>query len=681
MTEQIGKITLDYKHYPGEDFYCDGVVEDELLEIVQNYRPEDYADVIEERASWPILYHLSPLRENIVGWIPFDASMKVLEVGSGCGAITGALAKKAGSVTCIDLSKKRSHINAHRHKECGNVTIQVGNFTDIEPELAADYDYICLIGVFEYGQSYIGTKNPFVDFLTIIKKHLKQGGRIIIAIENRFGLKYFAGCREDHLGTYFSGIEDYASGGGVRTFTKNGLEQILQSNHVDKHAFYYPYPDYKFMTSLYSDEYLPKIGELSTNTRNFDRDRMLLFDEKDAFDGILRDGLFPLFSNSYLLMIGEPLEVKYSKFSNDRASRFEIRTDILKAANGQYYVEKSPLTEAARIHADNIKTAYEMLQERYQGSKLELNRCEVSRGGLRFEYIEGVTLETLFDDYLDREDYTGFQNLLRDYIEAIDYHSESQVSDFDLIFSNILVQDDKWTIIDYEWTFNKQIPTKEIAYRAFYCYTLGAEKRRKLNHELIKEIIGVTTEEAASIREKEKEFQKYVTGQRLPLGNLHSKIGCRISVPIEWEAKYIDDCHKNRVQIYEDKGTGFSEETSYFIEDAYQTEEKIEFSITLTKDVCKLRIDPALDSCIVTVRKIEINGTEITLKGKKYVTNGVKCAENTFVFTTSDPNIILDIQELAKLQENRITVKMDISRIPSKIAEKFQVKKHLFKES
>ena len=40
----------------------------------------------------------------------------------------------------------------------------------------------------------------------MMNRHLKKGGRIVIAIENRLGLKYFAGCAEDHLGTYFSGI-------------------------------------------------------------------------------------------------------------------------------------------------------------------------------------------------------------------------------------------------------------------------------------------------------------------------------------------------------------------------------------------------------------------------------------------------------------------------------------------
>ena len=48
------------------------------------------------------------------------------------------------------------------------------------------------------------------------------------------------------------------------------------------------------MTMIYSDRYLPKVGELSNNLRNFDRDRMLLFDEKKVFDMLIREELFPL---------------------------------------------------------------------------------------------------------------------------------------------------------------------------------------------------------------------------------------------------------------------------------------------------------------------------------------------------------------------------------------------------
>lgn len=227
--EQIGKVTLDYTFYPGEDYYCDGAVEDELLRIAKNHSPVEFPALIEKSGSWPLLYHLSIQRENIVSWLPITKEMKVLEIGSGCGAITGALAKKAGSVTCVDLSRKRSLINAYRHEECDNVTIKVGNFKDVEPALEKDYDCALLIGVLEYGESYIGGEKPFETFIRTIRKHVKKSGNIIIAIENRFGLKYWAGCREDHNGEFFSGIEGYPEGSCAKTFSRKELEKICKS--------------------------------------------------------------------------------------------------------------------------------------------------------------------------------------------------------------------------------------------------------------------------------------------------------------------------------------------------------------------------------------------------------------------------------------------------------------------
>ena len=209
LRDTIGKIEIDYSRYSGQDLYCDGEIEDTMLDIAKNYAKVEYPRIIEEQASWPVFYHFSTIRENIIDWIPMDKDTKVLEIGSGCGAITGALARKAGKVTCVDLSKKRSLINAYRNQECDNVTIKVGNFLDIEPDLDADYDYCLLIGVFEYGQSYMDSKTPYEDFLKIIRKHTKSGGRIVMAIENRYGLKYWAGCKEDHLGEYFKGLEGY----------------------------------------------------------------------------------------------------------------------------------------------------------------------------------------------------------------------------------------------------------------------------------------------------------------------------------------------------------------------------------------------------------------------------------------------------------------------------------------
>ena len=46
MTETIGKITLNLDKYPGEDYYCDGSVEDEILDIVKKYSTVEYDRII-----------------------------------------------------------------------------------------------------------------------------------------------------------------------------------------------------------------------------------------------------------------------------------------------------------------------------------------------------------------------------------------------------------------------------------------------------------------------------------------------------------------------------------------------------------------------------------------------------------------------------------------------------------
>ena len=671
--EKIGNITLNLKHYEGTDVYTDGDVEDELLAIVRDLSPVEYPKVIEERGSWPILYHLSTLRENIVDWLPIKKTDKVLEVGSGCGAITGALSRKAGSVTCVDLSKKRSTINAYKNADCDNVTIHVGNFKDIEPDLDTDFDYVCLIGVFEYGQGYMGSEKPYHDFLNILRKHVKKDGRLVIAIENKFGLKYFAGCKEDHVASYFAGIENYAKGGGVRTFTRNGLEKIMKECGVKKYHFYYPYPDYKFPTVIFSDKHLPKKGELSNNMRNFDMDRMLLFDEKNAFDGIIEDDLFWLYSNSYMVVIGEDVQEEYARFSNDRADEFAIKT-VMETVDGKKVVRKYPISKAAYPHILSMKASYDKLCEKYEGSRLSINRCEIEyiedMPVATFEFVEGVMLSELLDACLEREDHEGFKALFNEYFERISYNETAKVSDYDLIFSNILVNGDEWTVIDYEWTFDKEYPARELAFRALYCYLLESESRNKCDMDELLKILKITEKDSKELRENELSFQKWVTKKRMSMSEMRDKIGYKIVSP----EKYIEENKEKerieRVQIYENKGQGYSEETSYFLTTAEFDKNHIEMDISFDGNVIDLRIDPLMDACVVLVKELTVNGYPLPEYSKKYIeVNGrsLKGDVPGYVFGTSDPNMNIHVSNMPLKGENTLHCVMDFARMTEEI--------------
>ena len=298
MEEYIGKVKLNLDFYKGTDTYSDGDIEEQLLETVKS--GTDLEEFLTKENDWTFLYHFSKIRHNILEWYDFGEGKSLLEIGAGCGAVTGLFCEKLDRVVAIDLSKRRSSINAYRNQTYDNLEIIVGNFQDIETE--EKFDYVTLIGVLEYSIYYIGSDDPFHDMLRRAKNYLKPGGKLIIAIENKYGIKYWAGATEDHTGGFFDGIEGYDGVDRVRTFSRHGLEKLIKESGFTDTEFYYPVPDYKMPMEIYSEERLPKKGSIKTPSPAYDRDRLELFSEVKVLDAICEDGLFEEFANSFLVI-------------------------------------------------------------------------------------------------------------------------------------------------------------------------------------------------------------------------------------------------------------------------------------------------------------------------------------------------------------------------------------------
>lgn len=292
--EKIGNVILNLNYYKGEDKYSDGSIEDEMLDIIRSDRQVDI------NSNWALKYHLHPDRGNIIEWYDFEKGSNVLEIGAGCGAITQVLLKKDINATVLEMSYRRALINAERNK-AQDVEIIVGNFFDVSFE--KKFDYITVIGVLEYIETF--SEYTYQQFFNKIKSLLKPNGKILLAIENRFGLKYFAGAREDHSGVFFEGIEGYDIKKGTKTFTKNELTELVKSCGFNQIKFYYPFPDYKFPYSIFSEEYLPQIGDLRNIIHNFDQDRMILFDEEKVYDSFIKNGFVEHFANSFFIEVSE----------------------------------------------------------------------------------------------------------------------------------------------------------------------------------------------------------------------------------------------------------------------------------------------------------------------------------------------------------------------------------------
>lgn len=267
----------------------------ELYNRIRQHGSEEYEDIIAEKASYQYLYHLSNVRQNLIEWIPMEQDMCVLERNPECGALTGTLLAKAGNVTCVAEDEAHAAIIRERCKTKADrlATLEETDFA--QHRSAECYDIILVVGSFY----------RYKEELPELYRQLKPHGRLFVADANRLGLKYFAGCYEEYGGAYFSGVEGYGKEQEAaclpRCYTKYEYTKYLKEAGFKELTFYYPYPDYKFPNCIYSDEWLPQEGELADNRRNFERDRLQLFEEQKVYDALLKEGVFGTFSNSYLI--------------------------------------------------------------------------------------------------------------------------------------------------------------------------------------------------------------------------------------------------------------------------------------------------------------------------------------------------------------------------------------------
>lgn len=333
-------MKINYDFYNGEDSYCDGEVEKDILEYARRFSKNRYNDIFLNDMRWPVFYHFTYIRENILNWYPFKADSDILEIGAGMGAITGVLCKKAKHVTAVELSKQRARVIAEKHKKYDNLEIIVGNLNDIE--FNKKFDYITLIGVLEYANMFTDSDTPFDEFLSNIRKLLKPDGKLLIAIENKFGIKYFAGAVEDHTSIKYDSIIGYSNKKGPITYGKRELTELLVRNGLSNVRFYYPLPDYKLPNVIFSDECLPSEKDIDNLYDVYYYDNTILnFDEKKAYKEIIKENKFDFFANSFFIECsGCDIEKKIDFAVFNSKNEIDDLFMITKNNDGIYQKEK-----------------------------------------------------------------------------------------------------------------------------------------------------------------------------------------------------------------------------------------------------------------------------------------------------------------------------------------------------
>lgn len=368
-------------------------------------------------------------------------------------------------------------------------------------------------------------------------------------------------------------------------------------------------------------------------------------------------------------------KIAYSKYSNERARQFAIRTDILVDEHKNYTVSKKNLYPEGRLHIENIYKWYEALNAIYSETGLVMNECTLNDEGVSLEYLSMFTLEHELTQLLQEENTDQFLELLFSYLDKVkgvknkrpfqltdafievfgheDFAEEmicSEITDIDMVLNNVILGD-KWTIIDYEWTFDFPIPINFVVYRILHYLIYTSTFRQKLLDLDLMEKAGISEAECEIYARMELHFQTeyLLTDQSdrkilVPIREMHDKIS---PGSIDLKAIYMTEKSKqeNHLQVFFSEDGGFSEEKSYTV--LQDIEKPGRLDVDLQESTQFFRFDPSDRPCIISELSVKDNfGNKRAIN----YTNGVPVKEDQFVFLDNDPQLIFsDLKDVASL--------------------------------
>jgi len=214
-------------------------------------------------------YVTQPARASFIDLLPLTPASDVLEIGPGLGQFTPLLARRARSVSALEVVSGQAEFVAQRCAQQGldNVRVAAGGDDCRLPYLDASFDLVVLNLVFEWCASRCPEEHE-VDvqrrLLSEMARVLRPGGSLYLATKNRFAMKYLLGKADEHshymrfgsplprpLWRWLLRRRGHARPGGM-LHSHRALSALLREAGFERQVSYWATPEMRF-----PKEYVP----------------------------------------------------------------------------------------------------------------------------------------------------------------------------------------------------------------------------------------------------------------------------------------------------------------------------------------------------------------------------------------------------------------------------------------
>lgn len=427
------------------------------------------------------------LEKNVLQWYPMEKNLDTLQIGYIDAELVKQLCDKTRNVTILvqnEEEKQKILQNSKRDNLKVKVVQDFENYSDNE------YDYVTLIGTLKTFENKIEVKayRRLEFFLKLAKKLCKESGKIILVLDNKYGMKSWTTLKANKN---IICNQTYA-------LSQKLINRLLEEQNLTEYKYYYVLPDYKATNAIFTDEYLPNLESINRNFL-YGEEEFENFNQTEAFIELLKEERqsFKFFANSYFVEIGksklEPNGIQFVSYTNIRKEKYKIQTIIYEDR-----VEKTYANDMAKEHIQTIHKNIDIMNQkniktldRYENDKI------ISKYIKNFDSYDKILIE-LLENKKEAEFFetiTNYKNTLLEKLEEVDYNSIKENNVFtkyevnvdeeiiqklhfvkyglwDLIFHNAFYINEEIYFYDQEW-FDYNVPIEFIIYRAIAYFPIA----------------------------------------------------------------------------------------------------------------------------------------------------------------------------------------------------------------
>lgn len=439
-------------------------LENQLLDFFRE--TNDLSAVTEELHpnghSWPMRYYLSVQRVNLLRpFVEYFPHKDILEIGSDGGILTRYLAECKANVVALENNFKHAEITAERCRDLENVTVINDHFAQFE--CTEKFDVIIVAG----GIDPVGDHTAD-DLLIKINSLLKKDGMLLLALDNKLGLKYWAGIPEQSSGIAYAGIENRHAPGRAFSYGKMEIQTLLQNAGFTNNEFYFPFPDHKFPSIILKEKALEapgfNIADLLLSNLDYVQNNWYApgFSLERAIRQVIKNGLTAHLANSFLIIAQKKQQV----LTNDSILAWSYSAQRKRAYRKEnifrWEVNQQIMVEKKQMYPQAVAEPHAHVQQYINNEP----------------YIDG---NIYFQEFIDIISTPGWSvSKLVDW--AFPYYklllslSQKQGNEWylygkyvDLTPFNILVNNQGHLhIFDQEWRVNGMVPLSFVLFRGLY---------------------------------------------------------------------------------------------------------------------------------------------------------------------------------------------------------------------